>query len=59
MYRIVRPDGAVIVRDNVDILVKLKDLMGNLGWQPKLSHTERGPLDTEKVLFVDNSHTTS
>ncbi|KNA06928.1 hypothetical protein SOVF_176560 isoform A [Spinacia oleracea] len=56
MYRILRPHGAVIVRDNVDILVKVKDLMKDMGWEGKLSHSQRGPLDPEKVLFVDNTN---
>lgn len=55
MYRILRPHGAVIVRDHVDTIVKVRDLMGKMGWEGKLSHSELGPHHPEKVLFVDNS----
>uniref|UniRef100_A0A7C9D7B0 Methyltransferase n=1 Tax=Opuntia streptacantha TaxID=393608 RepID=A0A7C9D7B0_OPUST len=54
IYRVLRPHGAVIVRDHVDVVVKVKDLMENMGWNPTLSHSEVGPHHPEKVLFVDN-----
>ncbi|KAK9714226.1 hypothetical protein RND81_06G080000 [Saponaria officinalis] len=55
MYRILRPHGAAIVRDHVDVIFKVKDLMENMGWKSKLSHSERSPYSPQKVLFVDNS----
>ncbi|KAL8136518.1 hypothetical protein V2J09_002519 [Rumex salicifolius] len=54
MYRILRPHGAVIIRDHVDTINEVKDLLQRLGWNATLSHSERGPLHPEKVLFVDN-----
>lgn len=55
MYRILRPHGAVVVRDHVDVIVKVRDLMEKMGWNTTLSHSELGPYHPEKVLFVDNS----
>ncbi|KAL9264876.1 putative methyltransferase PMT19 [Drosera capensis] len=55
MHRILRPHGAVIVRDQVDIIQKVKDIMERMGWTPTLSHSEQGPFHPEKILFVDNS----
>ncbi|GAB4834164.1 hypothetical protein Ancab_032429 [Ancistrocladus abbreviatus] len=55
MQRILRPQGAVVVRDHVDIIQKVKDIMEGVGWTGQLSHSERGPYHPEKILFVDNS----
>ncbi|KAK3022851.1 hypothetical protein RJ639_046996 [Escallonia herrerae] len=53
MHRIVRPEGAIIIRDHVDIIVKVKDLIERLRWNSKLSHSETGPFHPEKILFVE------
>lgn len=55
MYRILRPHGAVVVGHHVDIVVKVKDLMENMGWNTTLSHSEGGQHHPEKVLFIDNA----
>ncbi|KAH9620473.1 hypothetical protein KSS87_016583 [Heliosperma pusillum] len=58
MYRILRPHGAVIVRDHVDVIFKVRDIMENMGWKSILSHSEHGPFHPQKVLFVDNTQFT-
>ncbi|GAV69655.1 Methyltransf_29 domain-containing protein [Cephalotus follicularis] len=55
MYRILRPEGAVIIRDHVDIIVKVKSITDRMRWNSKILHTERGPFHPEKILLVDES----
>lgn len=55
MDRILRPEGAVILRDHVDIIAKAKKEAERLGWQCRIVHSEKGPFDEEKLLIVDNS----
>lgn len=51
MDRILRPEGAVIFRDEVDVLIKVKKLVGGMRWDTKLVDHEDGPLVPEKVLI--------
>ncbi|KAJ9178418.1 hypothetical protein P3X46_010303 [Hevea brasiliensis] len=55
MYRILRPEGAVIIRDHVDIIVKLHGITDRIRWHSKVLHSENGPLHPEKILLIDNS----
>ncbi|KAI8543363.1 hypothetical protein RHMOL_Rhmol08G0211500 [Rhododendron molle] len=52
MDRILRPEGAVIFRDQVDVLVKVKKLVSGMRWNTKMVDHEDGPLVPEKVLFA-------
>ncbi|XP_021761392.1 probable methyltransferase PMT2 [Chenopodium quinoa] len=52
MDRILRPEGAVIFRDEVDVLMKVKRIAAGMRWNTKMVDHEDGPLLTEKVLFV-------
>lgn len=55
MDRILRPDGAVIIRDHVDVVVKVKREADRLHWNSRIVQSEKGPFDPEKLLIVDNS----
>ncbi|KAL5991029.1 hypothetical protein ACLOJK_011935 [Asimina triloba] len=55
MDRILRPEGAVIIRDHVDVIVKVKSIADRLRWHSWISQSENGALSMEKILFVDNS----
>lgn len=55
MDRILRPGGAVIVRDIADVVLKVKKDADRLQWHSRIVDTENGPLDPEKLLIVDNS----
>ncbi|OMO79607.1 putative S-adenosyl-L-methionine-dependent methyltransferase protein [Corchorus olitorius] len=55
IYRIVRPQGAVIIRDHVDVIMKLKRITDQMRWHGQVSHSEKGPFNAEKILLVDNS----
>lgn len=52
MDRILRPEGAVIFRDEVDVLVKVKKMIGGMRWDAKMVDHEDGPLVPEKVLIA-------
>ncbi|XP_024542956.1 probable methyltransferase PMT16 [Selaginella moellendorffii] len=52
MDRILRPEGAVIVRDQVDTLNRVKRIMTSIRWQSKMYDHESGPFNTEKVLVA-------
>ncbi|KAL0447050.1 UNVERIFIED_CONTAM: putative methyltransferase PMT2 [Sesamum latifolium] len=52
MDRILRPEGAVIFRDEVDVLVKVKKMIGGMRWDSKMMDHEDGPLVPEKILVV-------
>lgn len=52
MDRILRPEGAVIVRDQVEVLIKVKKLASGMRWDTKMADHEDGPHVTEKVLYA-------
>lgn len=52
MDRILRPEGAVIIRDDVDTLIKVKRIIAGMRWDSKLVDHEDGPLVPEKVLIA-------
>ncbi|THG18238.1 hypothetical protein TEA_017182 [Camellia sinensis var. sinensis] len=52
MDRILRPEGAVIIRDEVDVLIKVKKIVGGMRWDTKLMDHEDGPLVPEKILVA-------
>ncbi|CAA0833074.1 Probable methyltransferase PMT2 [Striga hermonthica] len=52
MDRILRPEGTIIFRDNVDVLVKVKRMIGGLRYDSKMVDHEDGPLFPEKILFA-------
>lgn len=52
MDRILRPEGAVIFRDQEDVLIKVRKIVRGMRWNTKLVDHEDGPLVSEKVLFA-------
>ncbi|KAI8540347.1 hypothetical protein RHMOL_Rhmol09G0256000 [Rhododendron molle] len=52
MDRILRPEGSVIIRDDVDVLVKVKRITDGLNWDSQIVDHEDGPLNREKLLFA-------
>ncbi|PSS33104.1 Methyltransferase [Actinidia chinensis var. chinensis] len=59
MDRILRPEGSVIFRDDVDILVKVKRIIDGLSWDSQIVDHEDGPLEREKLLFAVKLYWTS
>lgn len=52
MDRILRPEGSVIIRDDVDMVVKMKRVMDGMQWDSQIVDHEDGPLHREKLLFA-------
>ncbi|TVU31626.1 hypothetical protein EJB05_23321 [Eragrostis curvula] len=52
MDRILRPEGAVILRDNVDVLNKVRSTISGMRWKSKLLDHEDGPHIPEKMLIA-------
>lgn len=52
MDRILRPEGVVIFRDQVDVLNEVKKIAGGMRWDTKMVDHEDGPLVPEKILAV-------
>lgn len=52
MDRILRPEGAVLMRDNVDVLNKARKIMSGMRWESKLVDHENGPFVEEKILVA-------
>lgn len=52
MDRILRPEGAIIIRDEVDVLNKVKKIVRGMRWEAKLVDHEDGPLVPEKILVA-------
>ena len=66
MDRILCPEGAVIIRDEVDVLVKVKKIVAGMRCDTRMVDHEDGPLVSEKILFavkqywtVDGGNSTS
>ncbi|KAF7806189.1 putative methyltransferase PMT2 [Senna tora] len=67
MDRILRPEGAVILRDKVSVLMQVQRTVKGMRWNTQMVDHEDGPHVSEKVLFAvkqywvggDNNSTTS
>ncbi|XP_077212917.1 putative methyltransferase PMT2 [Tasmannia lanceolata] len=52
MDRILRPEGAVIIRDEVDSVIKVQKIVSGMRWTTKMVDHEDGPLVPEKILVA-------
>lgn len=59
MDRILRPEGSVIIRDDVDILVKIKSITDGMEWEGRIADHENGPHQREKILFANKKYWTA
>ncbi|KAG6518894.1 probable methyltransferase PMT15 [Zingiber officinale] len=59
MDRILRPEGTVIFRDDVDVLVKVKSITDGMRWDSQIVDHEDGPLRREKLLLVVKTYWTA
>ncbi|KAL6009254.1 hypothetical protein ACLOJK_022482 [Asimina triloba] len=59
MDRILRPEGAVILRDEVDFLIKVKGMADGMRWTTKMVDHEDGPLVSEKILVAVKQYWTA
>ncbi|WOK97845.1 methyltransferase PMT15 [Canna indica] len=49
MDRVLRPESTLILRDDVDILVKIKSITDRMKWDSQIADHEDGPLHREKL----------
>ena len=59
MDRILRPQGSVIIRDDIYVLVNLKAIANELQWESRMVDSEGGPHGREKLLFAFKTYWTS
>ncbi|XP_020094339.1 probable methyltransferase PMT2 [Ananas comosus] len=50
MDRILRPEGTVILRDDAEVLNKVRRIVSGMRWKTKMIDHEDGPLVPEKIL---------
>ncbi|XP_010934594.1 probable methyltransferase PMT17 [Elaeis guineensis] len=58
MDRILRPEGTVIFRDTVDVLVKVETITNGMRWKSQIMDHESGPFNPEKILVAVKSYWT-
>lgn len=59
MDRILRPEGTVIFRDSVEILVKIQSLTNGMRWKSRIMDHESGPFNPEKIMVAVKTYWTS
>ncbi|PKI35793.1 hypothetical protein CRG98_043828 [Punica granatum] len=59
MDRILRPEGSIIFRDDVDVLVTVKQIIGAMNYSSQIVDHEDGPLIREKLLFAVKNYWTA
>ncbi|KAA8516002.1 hypothetical protein F0562_019181 [Nyssa sinensis] len=59
MDRILRPEGSVIIRDDVDVLVNVKSIADGLQWESRMVDHEGGPHVKEKLLIAVKQYWTA
>ncbi|KAL3619476.1 hypothetical protein CASFOL_037046 [Castilleja foliolosa] len=59
MDRILRPEGTVIFRDMVEVLVKVKSITDGMRWESKIVDHESGPFNAEKILVATKTYWTA
>lgn len=59
MDRILRPEGSIIFRDDVDVLVKIKNAIDGMQYDSRIMDHENGPLEREKILLAVKQYWTS
>ncbi|KAI4303346.1 hypothetical protein MLD38_038991 [Melastoma candidum] len=59
MDRILRPEGSVIIRDDVDTLVKIKNMLDSMQYESRIADHEQGPLERQKILWAKKQYWTA
>lgn len=59
MDRILRPEGTVIFRDTVEVLVKVKAIADRMRWKSQIMDHESGPFNPEKILVAVKAYWTA
>ncbi|KAI4371528.1 hypothetical protein MLD38_019750 [Melastoma candidum] len=59
MDRVLRPEGSVIIRDDVDTLVKIKNMFDAMQYESRIMDHEQGPLERHKILWANKQYWTA
>ncbi|WVZ16772.1 hypothetical protein V8G54_009754 [Vigna mungo] len=59
MDRILRPEGSVILRDDVDVLTKVKSIADEMQWDVRITDHEEGPYERQKILIAVKEYWTA
>lgn len=59
MDRILRPEGSVIIRDDVYLLLEIRRMMDAMDYDTWIADHERGPHENEKILLAVKRYWTS
>ncbi|KAL9315085.1 hypothetical protein ACSQ67_016086 [Phaseolus vulgaris] len=59
MDRILRPQGSVILRDDVDVLLKVKNFTDAMQWDSRIADHEKGPHQREKIFVAVKQYWTA
>ncbi|CAN8246620.1 unnamed protein product [Cochlearia groenlandica] len=58
MDRILRPEGTVVLRDNVETLTKVDKVVKGMKWESRIMDHEKGPYNPEKILVAVKTYWT-
>ncbi|XP_021856692.2 probable methyltransferase PMT17 [Spinacia oleracea] len=58
MDRLLRPEGTVIFRDTVEVLVKIQAITKRMKWKSHIADHESGPFNPEKILVAVKTYWT-
>ena len=58
MDRILRPEGTVVLRDNVEMLTKVEKIAKGIKWNTQIVDHEKGPYNPEKILVAVKTYWT-
>ncbi|KAG8094159.1 hypothetical protein GUJ93_ZPchr0012g21239 [Zizania palustris] len=58
MDRILRPEGTVIFRDSVEVLIKIQAITEGMRWKSQIMDHESGPFNPEKILVAVKTYWT-
>ncbi|XP_019426224.1 PREDICTED: probable methyltransferase PMT15 [Lupinus angustifolius] len=59
MDRVLRPQGSVVLRDDVDVLVKVKSIADAMQWHTRITDHEEGPYQRQKILVAVKEYWTA
>ncbi|KAM7275677.1 hypothetical protein ACFE04_017543 [Oxalis oulophora] len=59
MDRILRPQGSVIIREDIDMLLKIKSITDGMQWESRIVDHEKGPHQREKILYAVKQYWTA
>lgn len=59
MDRILRPEGTLLIRDDVDMLLEIQRITDGMEWESRIVDHEDSPHYREKILFAHKKYWTA